>query len=274
MAGGANKLLYHQPLSLKWDFEMTQENSSPYETFAGLYDQLFDADLYQGWLSFVKKRLPAGKILDLGGGAGRLAVLLAQKGYQVDLLDLSPAMLALAQKHAEESQVDLRLLEADIRDFSDWEERYPAIVSFADTFNYLPGKVDFEAGLQQAYEHLEEGGTFLFDVITPYQVNVLYDNYCYNNDDNPDQIFMWTSFPGDEKNSVDHDLKFFLYNEDIDAFNLVREVHHEQTYDLAYYQKALKRAGFTNIQVSADFGKKEAGSEDDRWFFSAQKGEK
>ncbi|GAO99751.1 class I SAM-dependent methyltransferase [Fructobacillus ficulneus] len=251
---------------------MTEENTLPYQTFAGLYDQLFDGDLYADWFKFVKKQLTPGKILDLGGGAGRLAVLLAQAGYQVDLLDMAPAMLSLAQTHANEAQVDLRLLEADIRDFSGWEEKYPAIVSFADTFNYLPGKKDFEAGLKQVYDHLEDQGTFLFDVITPYQVNVLYDNYCYNNDDDPDQIFMWTSFPGEEKNSVDHDLKFFLYNEDLDAFNLVREVHHEQTYDLSYYQKALKKAGFVNVQVSANFGQKAVDDQDARWFFSAQKG--
>ncbi|CAK1228465.1 Ubiquinone/menaquinone biosynthesis C-methylase UbiE/MenG (UbiE) [Fructobacillus cardui] len=251
---------------------MTDENNAPYQTFASLYDNLFDGDLYVDWQHYVEDHLPTSKILDLGGGAGRLAVLLAKKGFTVDLLDMAPAMLSLAQKHAEEANVDLRLLEADIRDFSDWEEKYPAIVSFADTFNYLPGKADFQAGLKQVYNHLEPGGTFLFDVITPYQVNVLYDNYCYNNDDDPDQIFMWTSFPGEEKNSVDHDLKFFLYNEDIDAFNLVREVHHEQTYDMAYYQKALRKAGFDQVEISADFGRKTADDQDDRWFFVAHKG--
>lgn len=260
-------------LSMEREVSMAEEEQL-YQTFASLYDELFDGELYLDWADFVKANIPAGKVLDLGGGAGRLAVLLAKDGYQVDLLDLSGAMLSLAQEHAQEADVDLRLLQADIRDFSDWEERYPAIVSFADTLNYLPGPADFEAGIRQAYEHLEAGGTFLFDVITPKMVNVDYDNFCYNNDEDPEKIFMWTSFFGEEENSVDHDLKFFLYDEKLDAFKMVREVHHEQTYPMAEYLAVLERVGFKNIQVSADFGRKQADEEDTRWFFSCQKGEK
>ncbi|MCO0832632.1 class I SAM-dependent methyltransferase [Fructobacillus sp. W13] len=247
---------------------------APYQTFASLYDELFDGELYVDWADYVQEKTPAGKILDLGGGAGRLAVLLAQAGYQVDCLDLSAPMLELAQKHAEEAKVDVRLLQADIREFSDWEEKYPTIVSFADTFNYLPTVEEFKAGLAQAYAHLEDGGTFLFDVITPKMVKESYDNFCYNNDDDPDKIFMWTAYPSEEENdySVDHDLKFFLYQEDIDAFKMVREVHHELTYDRDFYEAALKEAGFENITFSADFGKKEADDEDERWFISCQKG--
>lgn len=246
----------------------------PYQTFASLYDELFDGDLYLEWAEFVKENVAVGKVLDLGGGAGRLAVLLSKAGYQVDLLDISASMLTLAQKHATEEDVDLRLLQADIRDFSDWQERYPAIVSFADTLNYLPGLPDFEAGLKQAYEHLEEGGTFLFDVITPKMVNVDYDNFCYNNDENPEKIFMWTAYFGEEENSVDHDLKFFIYDSELDAFKMVREVHHEQTYSMSEYLAVLARVGFTKVQAVADFGEKKADDDDSRWFFICQKGEK
>ncbi|MBS9338926.1 class I SAM-dependent methyltransferase [Fructobacillus sp. M2-14] len=248
---------------------------APYQTFASLYDELFDGELYLDWADYVKKQVPAGKILDLGGGAGRLAVLLAQAGYQVDCLDLSAPMLELAQEHAAEAKVDVRLLQADIREFSDWEEKYPTIVSFADTFNYLPSVEEFKAGLTQAYNHLEDGGTFLFDVITPKMVTESYDNFCYNNDDDPDKIFMWTAYPDVESGgyAVDHDLKFFLYREDIDAFKMVREVLHEVTYDMAFYKKALKEAGFLDIKFTADFGQKKADKKDERWFISCKKGE-
>ncbi|MBS9337823.1 class I SAM-dependent methyltransferase [Fructobacillus parabroussonetiae] len=248
------------------------EEEQPYQTFASLYDELFDGQLYDDWADLVKEQVPVGKILDLGGGAGRLAVLLAQSGYQVDLLDLSSSMLSLAQDHAADAAVDLRLLQADIRDFSDWEERYPAIVSFADTLNYLPSRDDFLAGIRQVYEHLEDGGTFLFDVITPKMVNVDYEDFYYNNDEDPEKIFMWTAFFGEEENSVDHDLKFFLYDEKLDAFKIVREVHHEQTYPLAEYVAMLKEVGFTKIELGADFFKKEADENDSRWFIRCQKG--
>ncbi|MDF7637690.1 class I SAM-dependent methyltransferase [Leuconostocaceae bacterium ESL0958] len=248
------------------------DSTANFQTFASLYDALFDGDLYLDWLDYVQANSQPGPVLDLGGGAGRLAVLLAKAGYQVDLLDQAPAMLALAATHASAAGVDVSLLEGDIRDFSDWTARYPLIVSFADTFNYLPNQDDVLAGFRQVYDHLSPNGTFLFDVITPEQVNVGYDNFCYNNDDDPEKIFMWTSFPAAEENAVDHDLKFFLYDEQIDAFHLVREVHHEQTYALATYRALLAEAGFTDIRVSADFGRKEADDQDNRWFFQAQRG--
>lgn len=242
-----------------------------YSTFAEKYDRLFNDDLYQDWANFVANHTQAGRVLDLGGGAGRLAVLLAQRHYQVDILDLSGEMLSLAQKHATDADVDVSLIQADMREWSDWQVAYPTIVSFADALNYLPNLVDFRATIGQVYDHLEAGGQFLFDVITPYQVNVSYDNYYYNNDDDQNNIFMWTSYPGEATDSVDHDLKFFVYDENIDGFKILREIHHEQTYSLATYRRELEIAGFKNIIVSADFGKQAVNGTTQRWFFKAVK---
>lgn len=41
---------------------------------------------------------PEGRVLDAGGGAGRYAVWLAQRGYTVDLLDVSRGQLAVADE--------------------------------------------------------------------------------------------------------------------------------------------------------------------------------
>ncbi|MDF9443873.1 SAM-dependent methyltransferase, partial [Limosilactobacillus mucosae] len=56
-----------------------------YGTFAQLYDELFESDMYQQWREFVNSQLPnyAKTILDVAGGAGRLGVLLAEDGYDV-----------------------------------------------------------------------------------------------------------------------------------------------------------------------------------------------
>ena len=79
-----------------------------YQTFARLYDELFDDDMYQAWADFVQTIVPQPTaILDVAGGAGRLAVLLAQRGYEMTDLDLSPEMLSLAVEHREAAQVGL-----------------------------------------------------------------------------------------------------------------------------------------------------------------------
>ncbi len=187
--------------------------SDNYNTFAEKYDELFDQTLYKQWADYVSQNTQIGSTLDLGGGSGRLAIELAKLGYKMDVLDLSPEMLMLAQKNSAQANQSIQLLQADMREWSDWKTQYELIISSVDALNYLPTQDDMVKTLQQVFEHLVVGGTFMFDVITPYQVNVLYDNYFYNNDDDPENIFMWTSYPGEIANSVDHDLKFFVYNE-------------------------------------------------------------
>lgn len=54
---------------------------------------------------------PSGRVLDAGGGAGRYSIWLAQRGYQVTMVDLSPGQLAVAREriadHGVESAVTL-----------------------------------------------------------------------------------------------------------------------------------------------------------------------
>jgi S-adenosylmethionine-dependent methyltransferase len=49
---------------------------------------------------------PPARILDVGCGTGGVGLRLAQQGYQVDLLDFSPEMLAIAAQKARQQQLD------------------------------------------------------------------------------------------------------------------------------------------------------------------------
>lgn len=69
-----------------------------YQSFAQLYDQLFDQQLYNRWLDFTLNYgqvIAESKVLELAGGAGRLAVMLAQRHYDVTVADFSSEMLSL-----------------------------------------------------------------------------------------------------------------------------------------------------------------------------------
>lgn len=57
-------------------------------------------------LHFLGKYLPRqGKILDAGGGPGRYTVELASRGYQMTLLDFTPANLAFARRQIKRRQL-------------------------------------------------------------------------------------------------------------------------------------------------------------------------
>ncbi|CAM2818437.1 class I SAM-dependent DNA methyltransferase [Weissella confusa] len=245
-----------------------------YQTFAKLYDDLFDEAAYADWFQYATKFIKNkdGKLLELAGGAGRLAIQLKQAGYDdISVLDLSTEMLALAAQHAQEAELDLPLIEGDMREWSDFDERFATITSFADSFNYLANEDETLMAFKQVAEHLEDGGQFLFDVISPWQTDVYYPGYMYNWHDD-ETAFMWSSYGVEEQpHTVEHELTFFVYNEDIDGFQQLQEVHTERTYSLDTYKRLLTEAGFTNIEVTADFGRAEVTDESPRWFFNATK---
>lgn len=245
-----------------------------YQTFAKLYDDLFDEDAYADWFQYATRFIKNkdGKLLELAGGAGRLAIQLKQAGYEeVTVFDLSTEMLALAAQHAQEADVMLPLIEGDMREWSDYEQKFATITSFADSFNYLASEEETLQAFKQVAAHLEDDGQFLFDVISPWQTDVYYPGYMYNWHDD-ETAFMWSSYGVEEQaHTVEHELTFFVYNEEIDGFQQIQEVHTERTYEIETYKRLLTEAGFTNIEVLADFGRETVTVESPRWFFNATK---
>ncbi|MFA9501253.1 class I SAM-dependent methyltransferase [Natrinema sp. H-ect1] len=52
---------------------------------------------------------PSGRVLDAGGGAGRYSIWLAEHGYDVTMVDLSPGQLAVARDRIRERGVESRI---------------------------------------------------------------------------------------------------------------------------------------------------------------------
>ena len=216
--------------------------------------------MYDQWLDFVEQELPktTGQILDLACGAGRLAVMLAQNGYQVSGVDLSEEMLALAEMHAREANLAIPFMQGNMLDLSALGQ-YSAVTCFADSFCYLQDEAQVLQAFKEVYQHLENDGKFIFDVITPYHYTT------------EDQAFIWSSFADEFEHSAVHELTFFVWNEALASYERVSEIHHERTYELEVYQRLLTQVGFKDITVSADFGKGELTLETTRWFFSCHK---
>lgn len=74
---------------------------------------------------------PGASILDMGCGVGRHAVPLAQRGYAVTGVDLSPDMLAQARQRAEAAGVTLTLVQANATDFTT-ADRFDAAICLCE----------------------------------------------------------------------------------------------------------------------------------------------
>jgi ubiquinone/menaquinone biosynthesis C-methylase UbiE len=102
------------------------------------------------------------RVLDMGGGMGRIAVPLAQQ-YQVDLCDISEAMLELARSSAQEAALPPERLTTRVVDASQplpFEDASFDLIICLDLLVHLP---DPQAAVRELYRVLKPGGTALID---------------------------------------------------------------------------------------------------------------
>jgi SAM-dependent methyltransferase len=109
-------------------------------------------------------RETGGPVLALACGTGRLLLRLAEAGFEVAGMDLSPTMLDLAQekvsKLAPEIRSRITLHQMDMSDFH--LDRTFALIFIADnSFRELHTAQQHESCLKCVYNHLRPGGKFL-----------------------------------------------------------------------------------------------------------------
>jgi 2-polyprenyl-3-methyl-5-hydroxy-6-metoxy-1,4-benzoquinol methylase len=98
---------------------------------------------------------PSCQILDAGGGPGRYTIALAQQGYQMTLLDLSPALLALAKERiaATETAVQGRVIatmEGSITDLGAFSDgQFDAVLCLGGVLSHLPEADDRRRALRE-----------------------------------------------------------------------------------------------------------------------------
>lgn len=106
--------------------------------------------------------LPAsGRILDIGGGPGRYALWLAERGYRVVLADLSPTLLDIARERVRNAPVGTlveEIVEADACDLSRWtNDSFDAVLALGP-FYHLPDPSDHEQATAELSRVLRPGG--------------------------------------------------------------------------------------------------------------------
>lgn len=108
------------------------------------------------------RHLPSsGRVLDLGGGPGRYAIWLVERGYQVTLADLSSNLLEIARSEVADADVAARIESitvADARDLSAWgDESFDAVLSLGP-FYHLSSLEDRRAAASEMVRVLRPQG--------------------------------------------------------------------------------------------------------------------
>jgi len=132
------------------------------DELAALYDLEhagYDDDLamYEGFAR--RGELPS---LELGAGSGRVALHLARQGLRVTGIDASLAMLTRATAALDERTApNVRLVEADMRDFDLAGEKFDLVYCALGAFEHLLTIDDQLATLRCVARHLAPGGLFV-----------------------------------------------------------------------------------------------------------------
>jgi SAM-dependent methyltransferase len=107
----------------------------------------------------------AGPVLDVGAGAGRVALELARAGHEVTALDLDPELLAELAARAGRHGVTVRTEQADAAGFELEGPPYGLILVPMQTVQLLPGRAARAAFLSSARDHLAAGGLVALAVV-------------------------------------------------------------------------------------------------------------
>jgi SAM-dependent methyltransferase len=105
-------------------------------------------------------------VLEIACGSGRVLVPLAQAGFDVVGIDVSPHMLALAQAKLGTTS-NARLISADMRSFRLDSTEFDLAIVAVKSFAYLTEPDDQLTCLQQIHAHLRPGGLLSIDFMHP-----------------------------------------------------------------------------------------------------------
>ena len=188
---------------------------------------------------------PGSSILDVACGHGRHSIALAQRGFTVTGVDLSGELLAVGRRAAKEAGVDVRWIEADMREPAPGP--FDAAISMDTSFGYFADEDDDHAVLDAVKRSLRPGGRFFLDVLAR-------DAYL-----DQDQPRFWRELPGGELLLLDRDFDSVTSRLHIDALMVDRDgSRHTEEFDIRLYTQTelrhmLRRAGFTVRQVWGGF---------------------
>ncbi|RCX18332.1 methyltransferase family protein [Anaerobacterium chartisolvens] len=244
-----------------------------YRGFAYIYDKLmYDVD-YEKWVCYIqdifkKNEVSPSLVLDLGCGTGNFCIEMAQKGFDMIGIDISPDMLSCAREKSIKKGLDnILYLNQDMRDF----ELYgtvDAIVCLMDSVNYITAKNDVKKIFKLVANYLNPEGLFIFDINSCYKLKDILGNNLYY-DIGDDAAYIWQNSYEAKKRQCIFDLTFFIRRGEL--FEKCEEVHSQRAYSVSEIESMLSFGGLKTVSIFDSLTFNPPHSKSERIFFVSKK---
>ena len=247
---------------------------SSYDFLAGCYDRLtYDVD-YAAWANYIEKHfkkrgLPGNTVLDLACGTGSLTCELAQRGYEMIGVDLSPDMLAQAVEKNREVDGIPPIFLCQSMDKLDLYGTIDACVCCLDSVNYVTDPKKLRRAFERIHLFLMPGGLFLFDINTPAKLEGL-DGQVFL-DETEDAYCVWRAEYSPRRRVCSYFMDIFCLDEDSGLWDRGEELHEEYAYTPEELVEYLRQAGFRDIRQYGNLKMRSPVPGEDRIFFTARK---
>jgi SAM-dependent methyltransferase len=211
---------------------------------------------YERWVQFLKDafqkyEMLQPSILDIGCGTGTLPISLAKLNYSISGVDLSEEMLSVAMAKAEIEKVNIPFFQQNMVELEGFDQ-LDCVTIFCDSLNYLETEDQVKQTFIRVNESLKDNGLFLFDVHSPYKIEEIFGEETFFIDD-AELSLVWSCTQGEHPLSVEHDLVFFMKEENRDVYERFEEYHNQRTFPINTYKSLLNQTGFEVKEIIADF---------------------
>jgi len=140
-------------------------SNTNFKEYCQYYNLLYQDKDYLAESEYILKQIKmftkirASSLLDLGSGIGTHGKLIAKQGFKVTGIELSPEMVAEANKVAHKG---FHSIVGDIRSF-DFKQKFDVITALFHVVSYLNTNSDLDKMFYSVTNHLDKDGLFIFD---------------------------------------------------------------------------------------------------------------
>lgn len=212
------------------------------------YDTLMTEINYKRWVAYIldifdRFNISPKKILDLACGTGTCCLLFAKSGFDVMGVDSSKGMLDVAKSKTK--RFNIKFSCQDMANFS-LSQKVDVVTCLFDSPNYLLEEEELSNAYKCAYDVLNDGGFFIFDMNTEYGLSTCWGNKVYVKE-NKNVLSIWRNSFDTKSHIARLDLTLFIkkngYYERLD------ETHFEKAYQNSKIEDLLYSTHFKEIHV-------------------------